>query len=322
MLRYIVKRLLQMIPILIGVSIVIFIIFSLAPGDIVDNMGVNSHMTTAKASQLRHLYHLDRSRPVQYLYWLKDMVTGNFGYSLEYRQPVSTVIKSYIWNSFILSFAAFIAAIVLAIPIGIISATKQYSAFDSTFTVIALIGISIPAFFMGLLLMKWFCIDIKIFPSSGMTQAGSNAVGIKKVGDILWHMFLPFVVLTFESVASLMRYMRTSMLEVIRQDYIRTARAKGLREKVVIYRHALKNSLIPVITVLGMWLPGLFCGAIITEQIFSWPGIGRVTLQAASHRDYPLLMGFNMLIAVLTLLGNLVADVAYGIVDPRIRLEK
>ncbi|AAK78159.1 peptide/nickel transport system permease protein [Clostridium acetobutylicum] len=321
MLRYIVKRLLQMIPILIGVSIVIFIIFSLAPGDIVDNMGVNSHMTTAKASQLRHLYHLDKSKPLQYLYWIKDAASGNFGYSLEYRQPVSTVIKSYIWNSFILSFMSFIAAIVLAIPIGIVSATKQYSAFDSIFTVIALIGISIPAFFMGLLLIKWFCIDFKIFPVSGMTTSGSNAAGIKKFGDILYHMFLPFLVLTFESVASLMRYMRTSMLEVIRQDYIRTARAKGLKEKVVIYKHALRNSLIPVITILGMWLPGLFCGAIITEQIFSWPGIGRVTLQAVSHRDYPLLMGFTMLIAVLTLLGNLVADVAYAVVDPRIRLE-
>ncbi|KOF56084.1 diguanylate cyclase [Clostridium sp. DMHC 10] len=322
MLRYIVKRLLQMIPILIGVSILIFLVFSLAPGDIVDNMGVNSHMTTAKAAQLRHLYHLDQSKPMQYLYWLKEALTGNFGYSLDYRQPVSTVIKSYIWNSFALSFAAFIAAILIAIPIGIISATKQYSIFDSVFTVIALIGISIPAFFTGLLLIKWLCIDVNLFPVSGMTTSGSNAVGIKRLGDIAYHMFLPFIVLTFESVASLMRYMRTSMLEVIRQDYIVTARAKGLKESIVIYKHALKNSLIPVITILGMWIPGLFCGAIITEQIFSWPGIGRVALQAVSHRDYPLLMGFNMLIAVLTLLGNLVADVTYAIVDPRIRLEE
>ena len=320
MLRYIVKRLLQMIPILLGVSLVIFLIFSLAPGDIVDNMGSNTHMTVAKAAQLRHLYHLDQSKPVQYIYWLKDAVTGNFGNSIEYRQPVSQVIKSYIWNSFFLAFAAFIAAIVIAIPIGIISATKQYSAFDSVFTVIALLGISIPAFFTGLLLIKWFAIDLKIFPVSGMTTAGSNATGLAKIGDVIYHMFLPFIVLTFESVASLMRYMRTSMLEVIRQDYIRTARAKGLNEKVVIYKHALRNSLIPVITILGMWLPGLFCGAIITEQIFSWPGIGRITLEAVNNRDYSLLMGFNMLIAVLTLLGNLVADIAYAAADPRIRL--
>ncbi|OPJ60787.1 ABC transporter permease [Clostridium oryzae] len=321
MFRYIAKRLLQMIPILIGTSLIIFFIFSLAPGDIVDSMSANSHFTAEREKQLRHLYHLDRSKPAQYVYWLENAVKGDLGYSLEYKEPVSKVIKSYIWNSFALAIAACIASIIIAIPLGVISATRQYSVFDSVFTVLALIGISLPAFFAGLILIKFFAIDLKIFPVSGMTTAGSNATGLAKFGDILHHMFLPFFVLTIERVASLMRYMRTSMLEVIRQDYIRTARAKGLKEKVVIYKHALRNSLIPVITILGMWLPGLFCGAIITEQIFSWPGIGRVTLQAVNDRDYPLLMGFNMLIAVLTLLGNLIADVAYAAVDPRIRLE-
>lgn len=322
MLRYTVKRLLQMIPILLGVSLIIFLIFSLAPGDIVDTISATTHITDAKAAQLRHLYHLDKPVLLQYVYWLGNAIRGNLGDSLQYKEPVSQVIKSYIWNSFYLAGASFIATILIALPLGIISATKQYSAFDSAFTVIALIGISLPAFFMGLLLVKWFAVDIPIFPVSGMTTSGINYTGLGKVGNILYHMFLPFLVLTFENVASLMRYVRTSMLEVIRQDYIRTARAKGLKEKIVIYKHALRNGLIPVITIIGMWLPGLFCGAIITEQIFGWPGIGRITLEAATNRDYPLLMGFNMLIALLTLLGNLLADIAYAAVDPRIRLDE
>lgn len=319
--RYITKRLLQMIPILIGVSLLIFLVFSLAPGDAVDNMAASSHMTVEKVAQLKHLYHLDQPKIVQYLYWVKDAVRGDLGYSFKYREPVSTVIKSYIWNSFYLSLAAFIASIIIAIPVGVISATKQYSIFDSTFTVIALLGISIPSFFMGLLLIKWLAVDIKIFPVSGMMNAGSTKTGMAMLIDVLHHMFLPFIVLTFHSVAGLMRYIRTSMLEVIRQDYIRTARAKGLKEKVVIYKHALRNSLIPVITILGMWIPGLFSGAIITEQVFGWPGIGRITLLAVDSRDYPLLMGFNMLIAILTLAGNLLADITYAVVDPRIRLK-
>ena len=319
--RYITKRLLQMIPILIGVSLLIYLVFSLAPGDAVDNMAANSRMTVEKVAQLKHLYHLDQPKIVQYLYWVKDAIKGNLGYSFKYREPVSTVIKSYIWNSFYLSLAAFIASIIIAIPVGVISATRQYSIFDSTFTVIALIGISLPSFFMGLLLIKWLAVDVRLFPVSGMMDAGSTKTGMAMFLDVLHHMFLPFVVLTFHSVAGLMRYIRTSMLEVIRQDYIRTARAKGLKEKVVIYKHALRNSLIPVITILGMWIPGLFSGAIITEQIFGWPGIGRITLQAVDARDYPLLMGFNMLIAILTLVGNLLADITYAIVDPRIRLK-
>jgi len=321
MLRYAGKRIIQMLPILIGVSLIIFLIFSFAPGDIVDTMGATTHLSVQKAAQLRHINHLDEPKLVQYVYWLTNAVKGNLGYSLEYRQPVTQVLGSYIWNSFYLALACFIATILIALPLGIISATKQYSAFDSIFTIVALIGISLPTFFMGMLLIKWFAVDVSLFPVSGMVTSGSNYTGFSKVLDVLYHMFLPFVVLTFANVASLMRYVRTSMLEVSRQDYIRTARAKGLEEKVVIYKHALRNGLIPVITILGMWLPGLFSGAIITEQIFGWPGIGRITLQAVNDRDYPLLMGFNMLIALLTLLGNLLADITYAAVDPRIRLD-
>ncbi len=320
MKQYIIRRVLLMIPILIGVSFLIYMIFTLAPGNIV-TVRSTGHMTAATQAKMMHEYHLDQPKVVQYLYWAKDAIVGNFGESYKFKAPVSKVMGEFIWNSFFLSLASFIAAFAIAIPIGIISATKQYSIFDKVFTVISLAGISIPSFFLGLVLIKIFAIDLPIFPLSGMTTTGSNNTGLAFVGDVLYHMVLPFLVLTFQSIASIMRYVRTSMLEVIRQDYIRTARAKGLKEKVVIYKHALRNGLIPVITLFGILLPSLFAGAIVTEYIFSWPGIGNVTLQAVNVRDYPLLMGINMLLAVLTLVGNLIADVSYAVVDPRIRLK-
>jgi peptide/nickel transport system permease protein len=320
MRRYIVRRLLQMIPVLIGVSFLIFFIFSKAPGDPVSSMmATKPNMSAEKEAQLRKLYDLDKNVFVRYGTWVKKAVRFDFGDSYKYKEPVSTVMNKYIWNSFYLSLSAFIFSIILAIPIGVISATKQYSVFDTAFTVFALVGISIPSFFFGLLLIKTFAIDLGWFPVAGMTSTGSTATGFAAFLDVMHHMFLPFLVISLMSVAGIMRFVRTSMLEVIRQDFIRTARAKGLKEKVVIYKHALRNGMIPVITLLGMSLPSLFGGSIITEQIFAWPGIGRITIQAINVRDYPLLMGINCLLAALTLIGNLVADISYAVVDPRIR---
>lgn len=320
MRQYIVRRLLQMIPVLIGVSIIIFLVFNAAPGDPVTTMMMNKpNMTVEKEAQLRKLYGLDKNVVVRYGNWVKKAVQGDFGISYKYKQPVSKVMGQYIWNSFYLALASFIFSIILAIPIGVVSATKQYSGFDTGFTIFALIGISIPSFFFGLLLIKWLSIDLGLFPVAGMTTTGSTAKGFAAIPDVMYHMFLPFLVLTLSSVAGIMRFVRTSMLEVIRQDYIRTARAKGLKEKVVIYKHALRNGLIPVITLLGLSLSGLFAGAIITESIFAWPGIGKVTIQAINVRDYPLLMGIFCFLAALTLIGNLVADISYAVVDPRIR---
>lgn len=322
MRQYIIRRLLQMIPVLIGVSIIIFMLNAMVPGSVVDQMKAESpKMTQQKYNELKHIYHVDEPKIVQYGYWAKGILTGNWGDSYRYKQPVGHVIHSYIWNSFYLSLASFIASVLIAIPIGVVSATKQYSTFDNVFTVFALMGVSIPAFFFGLLLIKLLACDIPIFPISGMHTTGTDYTGVKNFVDVLYHMFLPFLVLTLTSLASLMRYTRTSMLEVIRQDYVRTARSKGLSEKVVIYKHALRNGMIPVITLLGMQLPGLFSGALMTEQIFGWPGIGPVLYNAVNTRDYPLIMGINMLLALLTLLGNLIADVTYALVDPRIRLK-
>lgn len=322
MRQYITRRLLQMIPVLIGVSFLIFMIFAFAPGDAVSSLiEANKNISAAKIAQLRHLYHLDEPKLMQYGRWFAGFLHGDLGQSIKLNQPVGHIINTYIWNSFYLQLTGFIISIIVAIPIGVISATKQYSVFDNVFTVFALIGISLPSFFMGLLLMKWFAVDAHIFPVSGMTSTGQYYKGFKLLGDVLYHMVLPGIVITLINISSLMRYVRMSMLEVIKQDYIRTARSKGLKEKVVIYKHALRNGMIPVVTILGMSIGTLFSGAVITEQIFGWPGIGKLTITSINDRDYPMLMGINMIIVVFTLLGNLLADVCYALVDPRIKLK-
>lgn len=320
MITYIARRFLQMLVVLFGVSLIVFFIIAKAPGDYVSSKG-NANMTEEKKQELRESMGLDKPIVTRYLTWMKSTVTGNFGDSLKFKQPVISVIDTYIWNSFALAITSLIASILIAVPIGIVSATKQYSLVDGFFTVLALIGISLPSFFLGLMFIKFLAFDLKLFPVGGMTATGSSFTGIKHFIDVVYHMFLPFLVLTVLQVGSLMRYTRTSMLEVIRQDYIRTARAKGLKESVVVYKHALRNALIPIVTILGLSLPGLFTGAMITETIFAWPGIGKVAFDCLNARDFPFLMAFNMLVAVLTLLGSLISDISYALVDPRIRLK-
>ncbi|URZ16952.1 ABC transporter permease [Clostridium felsineum] len=315
MIKYIVKRLLLMIPIIIVTSFIIYMIFSFAPGDIVTSMKVNSK----EKVEMRHKYHLDEPKVIQYFRWLKGAVKGDLGESYKLNQPVKRVINKYIWNSFYLQFISFILAVLIAIPIGVISATRKHSIIDSGFTILSLIGVSVPTFFLGLILIKIFAADLNVFPVEGMTTTGETLHGMNKILDIFYHMALPCIVLTFVNAATLIRYVRSSMLEVIKQDYMMTARAKGLKEKIIIYRHALKNAMIPLVTIFGMSIANLFTGAIITEEVFSWPGIGKLSLDAVFQRDYPLLMGINMIIVVLTFLGNLVADVLYAVVDPRIK---
>lgn len=320
MITYIVRRFLQMLVVLFGVSVIVFFIIAKAPGDYVSTKA-NTNMTEEKKEELRESMGLDKPLLSRYLTWMKNSATGNFGDSLKFKQPVVSVINTYVWNSFILALASLIASVIIAVPIGVVSATKQYSFIDGFFTVLALIGISLPSFFLGLMFIKMLTFDIKIFPIGGMTSTGSAFTGLKYFFDMLYHMALPFLVLTVLQVGSLMRYTRTSMLEVIRQDYIRTARAKGLKESVVIYKHALRNALIPIVTILGLSLPGLFTGAMITETIFAWPGIGKIAFDCLNARDFPFLMAFNMLVALLTLAGSLIADISYALVDPRIRLK-
>ncbi|WP_243525480.1 ABC transporter permease [Bacillus pseudomycoides] len=318
MKTYIIRRFLQMIPTLLGTSIIIFFLFALLPGDYVDS---NPKLTPERAQELRELYGLNKPIIERYFHWLGNALHGDFGFSLQYQEPVTSLLNKFIWNTFIVAVAALFFTWIIALIVGVVSATKQHSWFDGLVTIGVFAAMSFPSFFIGLFLIKVFAVDLNILPIGGMIDIGSNSTGFAYILEVLRHMVLPVFILTFLGVGSLTRYFRTGMLEVVRQDYIRTARAKGLKERVVIYKHALKNAILPAITLLAFELPGLFSGAIIIEQIFNWPGIGSIQLEALSFRDYTVLMAFTMFLSCLTIIANFLADIVYAIVDPRIRLK-
>lgn len=323
---YVFRRILQMIPTFLFIVVLVFFLNRAAPGGPIAGM-MNPHASPADKARLEHAMGLDQPVYKQFINWAGEVVHGNLGYSTKFGKPVTEVIGDFIWNSFYLALFALILSLAVGIPAGIISATRQYSLTDNGLTVFSLIGISMPSFFIGLLLIKFFAIDLKVggqglFPLFGMHSNNlRDASFFVQLGDVLYHMVLPGVVLGLGSIASFMRYTRSAMLEVIRQDYIRTARSKGLMEKVVIYRHALRNAIIPIITLLGFWIPALFSGAVITETIFGWPGIGAVAVDAVNARDYGLLMAITMVDSFLLLVGMLLSDVFYGVADPRIKYE-
>lgn len=320
MWKYATRRVLTMIPILIGVSMVVFLLVASLPGDAVDAQA-GGNISAEKIEQNKALLGLDKPIPERYVNWASHAIRGDFGISISYKIPVTEVIGKFVWNSFLVAAVAFILQLLIAIPIGVISATKQYSIFDNTFSVVAFAGISLPSFFLAMILRHIFSVKLGVLPLDGMVTAGANNTGGAYVVDVLLHMILPVVTLTVIQLGGTMRYVRTSMLEVINQDYIRTARAKGLPEKVVIYKHALKNAMIPIVTYVGGAIPALFAGAMITETVFAWPGIGKVFLDSIGKRDYLFMMGFAMFLSVLTMVGNLISDLLYGAVDPRIRLK-
>ncbi|MDF2948892.1 MAG: binding-protein-dependent transport system inner rane component [Sedimentibacter sp.] len=321
MKNYIIRRLLQMIPVFIGILFILFFILEQAPGTPVSNM-MHPKMTPEQKAELALKLGLDVPWYERFVNWIAEALHGNLGYSINHKKPVTDVMADYVGPTLMLSLASLIISITIGIPAGVISATKQYSFVDNVLTVISFIGISIPAFFFGLILLKLFAVDIQIFPLFGLQDPllKTDSSFIKAI-DIAKHLFLPSVVLGLNSTASFMRYTRSSMLEVIKQDYIRTARAKGLKEKTVIYRHAFRNAVIPIITLLGFWIPSLLSGAVITETIFGLPGLGKISVEATMTRNYPLILGINSMLAILTLIGALVADILYAIADPRIRYE-
>lgn len=319
---YVARRLLQMIPILFGATILIFLVIKLAPGDPFSAM-IDPRMDPRKIEELRRHYCLDCPLPLQYWNWLKQLLRGDLGMSIRFKVPVAGMIAERLGPTLTLGIASELLVFLIGIPLGILAAVKKDSWLDYLTTGLAFAGLSIPAFFFGLLLLKFFALGtpLKVLPSSGYYTAGTSTAGIDHLRDIGRHLLLPALALGITGVAGLMRYVRTSMLEVLKQDYVRTARAKGLSDKVVIYKHALRNALMPVITILGLDLPSLVGGAIITESIFIWPGIGRLTYTALLDRDYPVLMALNLMFAVLTMLGSLLADIGYALVDPRIRYD-
>lgn len=320
--QYIIRRLLQYIPIIMATALIIFLIVALVPGDYIDNVtGGNVKYTPEKVAMMKAKYGFDKPVMERFVIWLGNALRGDFGISLSYQRPVTDIINAFMWNSFYLALLAFLLEIAIAIPIGIISATRQYSKLDFTVTAFAMVGISMPSFFIGLLLKKIFVMDLRIFPLSGLSTAGAHYTGFAAFWDVFMHLFLPVIVLALQGIGSWMLYTRTAMLDVIKQDYIRTARSKGLSEKIVIYRHALRNAMIPIVTLLGMSIPSLFAGAMITESIFGIPGIGKAFLDAIFKRDYMFVVGFSLFSAVLLFIGNLLSDIAMAIVDPRIKLK-
>ena len=257
-----------------------------------------------------------------YFQWLGNMLRGDLGDSFLYQQPVGTVIAEHMWISFLISLVALIFQFAISIPLGIVSATRQYSAVDYTVTILTMIGISLPSFFFAALLIKIFSSWLGWFPAFGLVTGGSSSVGFAYVLDMLHHLVLPMLVLVVLSIGGLMRYTRTNMLEVLNSDYIRTARSQGLSEKKVIYVHAFRNTMIPLMTLLAGILPSLFGGAMITEEVFAINGIGRLAYKALQQGDIPFIMGYNMFLAVLTVIGTLLSDLMYAVVDPRVKLSK
>ena len=317
MSHFILRRLLQTLPMLLFASLLIFMLFAKTPGDFIDG---NITLTPARAAELKAIYGLDQPLLTRYLHWLNQLLHGNAGFSLQYQIPVSQLLNQYIWNSFLLASVSLVFYWGIGLAVGVVSALKAGSLFDHLVSAAVFAAMSFPTFFLCLLLIKWFAVDLHWLPVGGMTRIGSDARGWAWVVQVAVHLVLPVLALVMLQAGSLTRYVRASMLDVIRMDFIRTARAKGLRERSVILKHALRNALLPIITLLGFELPGLFSGAIITEKVFNWPGVGHVHIDSLAARDYPVLMGLTLFLAVLTLIGNLLADVLYAWADPRIRV--
>ncbi len=330
MTRYILRRLLQAVPLLLGVLTLVFLLMHAAPGD-PTAIYMHPSVSPEVLEQMRRNWGLDQPLYIQYLRWMKSFLTGNFGMSLSQNRPVAAILAERIPNTLILSGTALILIFAIGIAIGIVQAVRQYSALDNALTFGALFIYSMPSFWLALMLVlllayKVYAIDwwpaFLRFPASGTTSIDYDSLtALAKLGDRLRHLVLPSIALGVSSAASVARYMRSAMLEVIRQDYIRTARAKGLPERTVILKHALKNALLPVITLLGLYLPFLFSGAVLVEHVFAWPGMGKTIVDAIYQRDYPLVMATSFLFAVMVVVGNLIADVLYAVVDPRIRYD-
>jgi peptide/nickel transport system permease protein len=319
MLAYILRRLIHMIPILVGISLVSFFVIQLAPGNFLTIMKADPQVSKARIAEMERKFGLDQPWPVQYALWLKNIVLHrDFGYSFANKRPVAELIGERLLNTFYLAFSAMVITYLLAIPLGIISAVRQYSWIDKTSSLGAFIGLSIPEVFFALLLIL-AAARTGWFPIGGMESIDYDILGFwGKVGDRLHHLALPALVLGTVPLAGRMRQMRGNLLDVLRMDYVTTARAKGLDERTVIWRHAVRNAINPLITLFGFTLAHLLSGAFLVEVVMSWPGLGRLTVDALFARDLYLVMGSVMMASMLLILSNLVADILLAWVDPRI----
>lgn len=325
MIGYLLRRLLGAIPLLLGILTLIFFIIHVAPGDPTARF-FNPNVSPEVIEQMRRNLGLDQPLHVQYLKWMGSFLRGDFGYSFGQMRPISEILPGTLWNTLQLTLLSLLLIFVVGMLVGIVQAVRQYSVTDNVASVVALFFYSMPSFWFALMLLLIFSLKASQWgwpfslPASQMTSVGAEFL---PWGDRVWdrvqHLILPVTALGIGNAAGVARYMRGSMLEVIHQDFIRTARAKGLSERSVIFRHALRNALIPIVTLLGLYLPFLLSGAVLVETIFAWPGMGRLIVDAIFQRDYPLVMATSFVIAAVVVLGNLTADVLYAVVDPRIR---
>ncbi|MGY8776842.1 MAG: ABC transporter permease [Longimicrobiales bacterium] len=328
MIRFVLRRLLGAIPLVMGVASIIFFLVNAAPGDPAALM-ISPGMDQAVMDQMRTNLGLDEPVHVRYVKWVGSMLTGDFGYSISHRRPVIDVIGDMLPNTLVLSLCALFVAFFFGIVLGTIQAVRQYSVLDSALSVVLLFFYSMPSFWLALMLILTLSLFARNvwewpiwFPASGITGREYLDLGtLGRLGNRIRHLVLPTLSLSLVLTAGIARYMRGSMLEVIRQDFVRTAHAKGLPEHVVIFKHALRNALIPIITLVGLYIPVLFSGTVFIETIFAWPGMGRTLYDAIFQRDYPLIMAGSFFFAMIVVLANLIADVLYAVVDPRIRYD-
>jgi len=326
MTRYIIRRLLYLIPIFLGILIIVFVATRLA-GDPVQLMtSMNPHITEEARNNLINYYGLDEPLYMQFFIYLSNLLRGDLGNSYAIRGgiEVTTLIGDYIGPTMLLQVVAMLFALVIAIPVGVISARRKYSKTDMAVTTTSLLGTCIPVFYMAIIAILIFAYYLGWFPAGGFVTVVSETRGYflgSRTLDIMWHMALPVAVLSFALLAPIVLLIRSSMLEVLKQDYVQAARANGLNDRKVIYKHALRNAIIPVITYVGIFFGAMLAGAPITETVFNWPGVGRLFVQATNRLDFPVIMGITVIITIMTLIATLLTDVTYGYIDPRIRVE-
>lgn len=325
MWRYVARRLLQAIPLLIGIASITFVFVHLAPGDPMD-MYMEERFQREVDPQvieiLRQRYGLDQPLHVQYVKWLGNLARGDLGESFRYRRPVTSLIAERIPYTLQLTVLAILLDVLLGVALGIVAAVKQYSATDATVTIGSLILHSIPGFWLALMLVLVFSVNLRWLPTSQTRSLDYDLLTAgQQILDRLWHLVLPVTILGVTAAAGTARYMRNRLLEVLSEEYVLAARARGLRERVVIVRHAVRNALIPIVTLIGMALPFLLGGSVLIERVFAWPGMGLLAVEAIGARDYPIILATSMIAAVLVVVGNLVADVTYALVDPRVSFD-
>jgi peptide/nickel transport system permease protein len=313
--RYVLRRLIQAIPLILGITVIAFVILKVTPGGPLAAYEANPDFNAADLARLEHALGLDQPVPVQYVQWLGRFLTGDWGYSFATSQPVLSMIGQRLPNTLWLMTTVYVVTLLIALPIGVFTAVKQYSWFDHIATGATFAAFSMPAFWLGLLLIVTFGLTFRLLPLGGMLAPGAPFT----IGDLARHLVLPVATISLVQIGVYVRFLRASMLETTSQDYMRTARSKGLGEPHVISRHALKNAAIPFVTVAALDLPELIGGALVTEQIFGWPGMGRLFYDSALRFDYPVLMGILVIVSAAVIVANLMADVIYGFLDPRIR---